>query len=303
MKSIVSYPERGQGGKNFYRGNCSPRLIEDIINQYKVRELSDFMVGSGTTEDVCQRMNIVGTFLDLNRGYDMLSMELPERPQNVFWHPPYDDIVVYSDEMYKASDIINQYGFDPRVNDLSRCKNWDDFVRKMNYCCMKQFAAMEKGGRMFVLMGDIKKKGQLYSMILDIAKPGTVEQIIIKAQHNCVSDSRSYSGRFVPIVHEYLLVLRKDAPMIFNVKISKNVQSDMRDLKSTTWRDVIISIMEYEERPMTLNEIYAHVEGHKRCENNPHWKDKVRQVLQKTQGIVRVNRGVYQYMAKMKRSA
>ena len=31
LTSIVSYPERGEGGSNRYRGNCSPRLVEDLI--------------------------------------------------------------------------------------------------------------------------------------------------------------------------------------------------------------------------------------------------------------------------------
>ena len=91
MKSIVSYPERGADGKNNYRGNCSGKLIEDIIDQYKIKSLSDYMVGSGTTEDVCRRLNVPGTFLDLNRGFDMLEMDIPERAQSIFWHPPYDD--------------------------------------------------------------------------------------------------------------------------------------------------------------------------------------------------------------------
>ena len=45
MKSVVSYPERGTGGKNSYRGNCSPKLIEDLVKQFKVTEISDYMVG------------------------------------------------------------------------------------------------------------------------------------------------------------------------------------------------------------------------------------------------------------------
>lgn len=31
MQSIVSYPDRGVGGKSSYRGNCSPRLIHDLV--------------------------------------------------------------------------------------------------------------------------------------------------------------------------------------------------------------------------------------------------------------------------------
>lgn len=91
MLSVVSYPERGNGGRNDYRGNCSPKMIEDIINQYQLRSLNDYMVGSGTTEDVCKAMGIEHKCYDLNRGFDMMTMDIPERPENIFWHPPYDD--------------------------------------------------------------------------------------------------------------------------------------------------------------------------------------------------------------------
>lgn len=32
-----------------------------------------------------------------------------------------------------------------------------------------------------------------------------------------------------------------------------------------------------------LSLIYREIEGHKKCESNPHWKDKVRQILQQGQ--------------------
>lgn len=35
LTSIVSYPERGTGGNNRYRGNCSPKLIEDLIGFFQ----------------------------------------------------------------------------------------------------------------------------------------------------------------------------------------------------------------------------------------------------------------------------
>ena len=54
MKSVVSYEERGNYGNSRYRGNCSGRLIEDLIDQYKLESLSDYMVRGGTTEDVCR---------------------------------------------------------------------------------------------------------------------------------------------------------------------------------------------------------------------------------------------------------
>ncbi len=105
-----------------------------------------------------------------------MNCEISERPEFVFWHPPYWDIVLYSDVMYKAADVQAKYGYDPRMLDLSRIPDWSKFVEAMNYAMMKQFAALEKGGRMAVLMGDIKKKGKLYSMLSEIVKPGTLEK-------------------------------------------------------------------------------------------------------------------------------
>lgn len=252
------------------------------------------MVGGGTTEDVCRAKQIPGTFLDLNRGFDMMTMDIPERAENIFWHPPYGGMIIYSDKMYKAQDIINQYGFDTRVNDLSRAKDWDDFVKKMNYCMLKQFSALEKGGRMFVLMGDWKQKGKLYSMLCDIAKPGTLEQIIIKMEHNCVSDSRSYSNmNFVPISHEYVMVVRKDAAMIIPVAMTRKTEMDVRDCVSGTWRDLVAAILEEAHKPLALKEIYQRVDGHKKCASNQHWREKIRQTLQKNTCFRHVAEGVW----------
>ena len=299
MLSIVSYPERGKGGRNDYRGNCSPKMIEDIIDQYGIQNLNDYMCGSGTTEDVCRARGIETHCYDLNRGFDMMTMDIPERAENIFFHPPYDDIIVYSGNMYKADDIIQKYGFDPRINDLSRCNGWEDFVKKMNYCVNKQFASLEKGGRMFVLMGDIKKKGKLYSMLCDIVKPGTLEQIIIKAQHNCVSYNRSYNGYFVPIVHEYLMVIRKDSAMIYQIGMNQYYKFDMRDSKSATWRDVVAAVLE-DSGELSLSDIYSKIEGHRKCETNPHWKDKVRQTLQMYNNFTSSKRGVWCIVPKEK---
>ena len=210
LTSIVSYPERGEGGNNRYRGNCSPRLIEDLLEFFQPAEICDYMCGSGTTKAAADKLGIGSHLYDLHSGLDIMNCEIPERPEFIFWHPPYWDIVTYSDVMYKAADVQKSYGYDPRQYDLSRIPDWAGFVEKMNYAMMKQFSAVEKGGRMAVLMGDIKKKGVLYSMLSEIVKPGSLENIIIKAQHNCFSDQIQYSGKFIPILHEYVMIVRKD---------------------------------------------------------------------------------------------
>ena len=70
---------------------------------------------------------------------------------------PYWNIIQYSDSMYKSSDVIEKYGVDPSKTDLSRIADYDEFVKMMNYCTLKQFTALEKGGRFFILMGDISE--------------------------------------------------------------------------------------------------------------------------------------------------
>lgn len=306
--TICSYPDRGnKWGNNKYRGNCSGRLIMDIVetpcyhildkNGKAVQSLSDYMVGGGTTEDVCRDAGVPGTYLDLNRGFDMMSMEIPERPDNIFWHPPYGQMIVYSDKMYKADDIIARYGFDPRVNDLSRAKDWQDFVNKMNYCLLKQFTALKKGGRMFVLMGDWKQKGKLYSMLCDIVKLGTLEQIIIKAEHNCWSDKNTYSNmNFVPIQHEYLMVLRKDSAILIPAAVAKRAEFSILEAKTSTWKDILQAILEEAGRPLSRKELYEAVNKTERAKSgeNSNIEAKVRQTIGRFPKVFReISQGFY----------
>ena len=281
LTSVMSYPERGQGGNNRYRGNCAPQVIEDLIRFYKPEQICDYMVGGGTTFDAAANCGIPCYGYDLNRGFDLMSMEIPERSQFTFWHPPYWDIVLYSDVMYKASDVEKKYGFDPKAADLSRIPKWEDFVTAMNYAMMKQFAALEKGGRLAVLMGDIKKKGRLYSMLAEIAKPGTLEQIIIKTQHNCWSDRQVYSGNFIPIQHEYVLICKKDDALIFPIMLPRTVQADLRDLRCSTWRDVVAAVMATKAGIWDLHSLYEAVANHRKAKENPNWQAKIRQTLQR----------------------
>lgn len=280
LTSIVSYPERGEGGNNRYRGNCSPKLIEDLIGFFKPQEICDYMCGSGTTRDAAAKCGIASHIYDLHSGFDLLNSEIPERPQFIFWHPPYWDIIKYSDVIYKAADVERKYGYDPRKSDLSRIQDWDKFVEVMNYAMMKQFTALEKGGRMAVLMGDIKKRGRLYSMLSEITKPGTTENILIKAQYNCFSDKTEYSGSFIPILHEYVLIVRKDNPLLIPILTTKKMELDIRDMRGATWRDVVAAVLENEGRSVPLSVLYEKIEPYKKARQNQWWKEKVRQTLQ-----------------------
>lgn len=294
LTSIVSYPERGDGGNNKYRGNCSPKLIEDLILFFKPDEICDYMCGSGTTKAAADKCNIPSRLYDLHSGFDLMNCEIKERPEFIFWHPPYWDIIKYSDVMYKASEVQRKYGYNPMSLDLSRIPEWSKFVDAMNYAMMKQFTALEKGGRMAVLMGDIKKKGRLYSMLAEIVKPGTMENILIKIQHNCVSDHIQYSGKFIPILHEYVLIVRKDSPVAIPVIHARTRTIDIRDMDGATWRDVVAAVMENHKEAVTLSVLYEEIESHKKAKTNQWWREKVRQTLQNyPEHFKHVSRGVW----------
>lgn len=134
---------------------------------------------------------------------------------------------------------------------------------------------------MAVLMGDIKKKGKLYSMLAEITKPGTLENIIIKTQHNCFSDKTRYSGRFIPILHEYVMIVRKDSPVLVPVMLTKKEVQDIRDMANATWRDVVASVLEQYRGAVSLNCIYEQIEPHEKAKKNQWWREKVRQTLQR----------------------
>ena len=105
LKSIVTYPERGEGVNNRYRGNCSPKLIEDLIGFFKPKEICDYMCGSNTTKAAADKCGVISHTYDLHSGVDIMNCEIPERPGFVFWDPPFWGIVFYSDVIYKAAGV------------------------------------------------------------------------------------------------------------------------------------------------------------------------------------------------------
>lgn len=289
LTTLVSYPERGKDGQNSWRGNCSGRLLEDIFSWYKPKKVFDPMVGGGTTKDVCERMGINHYVLDLNPkwgGWNALKDEVPESADFIFWHPPYHDMVLYSGKMW---------GENPHPDDLSRCASYQEFIDKLNTVQAKLLAALRKGGRMAVLVGDIKSKGVLYSIQKDMAWLGAPEQVIIKTQHNCVSDKRTYARKFIPIVHEYLLVFRRDDCYIIPSRLVKEVGVDLRTRERLTWRDVVHAAMEALGGRATLEGLYREVEGHAKTKTNPHWQDQIRKVLQKCSDFVNLSRGEWAF--------
>lgn len=288
MKSIVSYENRNNKyGNNKYRGNCTGELIKDLIKYYEPKKVFDPMVGSGTTKDVCEELQVDYICRDLNPtwgGWNALEDEVEESSDLIFWHPPYDDIIQYSGVMWG----------EPDYRDLSRCKNYNEFIRKINKVQAKLVTSLRKNGRIAILVGDIKKKGVLYSIQKDMAWYGTPEQVIIKAQHNCWSDTIDYKGKFIPIVHEYLLIFKRDSCYNIPIKTVHSINIDLRTRVNQTWKDVVFAAMERLGGKATLQQLYREIQFHSKTKVNLNWKEQIRKVVQIYKDFVRIAKGVYQ---------
>lgn len=117
-------------------------------------------------------------------------------------HPPYADIIKYSD------------GID---GDLSQLKV-KDFLEQMKPVAAECFRVLKKGKFCAILMGDTRQKGCMIPMSFDVMRifqdaGFTLKELIIKEQHNCKATgywkTNSVKYNFLLIAHEYLFVFRK----------------------------------------------------------------------------------------------
>lgn len=90
----------------------------------------DPMSGSGTSQDVAEKLHISSVLYDLNPhppkgigNWNALKDEVMHSADLIFFHPPYHDIIRYSGNMWGR----------PHEDDLSRCENYEDYIEKLNY--------------------------------------------------------------------------------------------------------------------------------------------------------------------------
>ena len=203
--SVIDRPQRcSLWGDARYRGNCDGTLFKNLVHWYQPCRIADPMVGSGTTRDVITGLGELGRFSgrfwsgDLRGGFDLLNSPLPGRYDFVWVHPPYWDIVRYSDH----------------PSDLSRSQPLADFLTQLETCLVRCFESLQMGGRLAVLIGDVRRKGSYHCLAHEVmglgGRIGELCSVIIKTQHNCTSDRRRYARLLdVPIKHETCLVFRK----------------------------------------------------------------------------------------------
>lgn len=180
--------------------------MKDLILRFNCQSVFDPAEGSGTVRDVVgginkyRQQNIHYEGKDLKKGWDILSSQIPEKQFDMVWyHPPYWDIIRYSDS----------------PEDLSNCRTLDEFENKLNHSAEKLFQSVRPGGILVILIGDKRKSGNYYPLfrtLLSNNQIGPLKAVIIKIQHNCRSDHRNYYAHnpfLIPIKHEYCLIFQK----------------------------------------------------------------------------------------------
>lgn len=306
LTSFVAYPQRGEGGSAAWRGNCSPYMVEDIL-QYVLDckrygkqptdgfRLLDPMSGSGSSKTAADKFDVESVLYDLNPapaygrgGWNALRDDVDDDADLIFLHPPYHDIICYSGR---------QWGETPHPDDLSRCDTYEEFLDRLNYVIKKLYMALRRDGRMAILVGDIRQNGQFYSIQNDIMTLGRMEAFIMKSQFNCQSDNRTYKKPFIPIVTEYLILLKKEGGLLipFSRRISGTYNMLQFDNSAMTWNHLVRNVMEELGGTASTEQLYTLLENHPKAQGKRHYRDRIRAVIQEYPNTYRpVGRGIYE---------
>ena len=117
-------------------------------------------------------------------------------------HPPYADIIKYSEDI---------------PEDLSLLKV-KDFLEEMKNVAAESYRVLKKDKFCAVLMGDTRQKGHMIPMSFEVMRifedaGFKLKELIIKEQHNCKATgywkTNSVKYNFLLIAHEYLFVFIK----------------------------------------------------------------------------------------------
>lgn len=288
QNTVLSFENRGPWGNSNYKGNCSGWVVAYFIKKYGVKALAEIFSGGGTGYDVCKDMGVEFVGIDLNPkpvrdkiiSMDILdeSIDLPDGFYNadmLFLHPPYPSIhdIKYAGNMWKDTSNYAQKD----IQNMS----WSDGMKAVNKSIMRGYAAMQPGAYEVVLVGEIRSKGQYRSMYRNLAIPGILHQTYIKMQHNTSSQNRTYGNSdFALTGHEMIAVIKKPSGYEIAYMIPKEYKLDIRSSKMASWKDVVAAVVRKLGATVTLTDIYRELEGHEKCKNNLHWKEKIRQTLQ-----------------------
>lgn len=231
MNTVWSFPDRGKWATHDskYRGNWSPYVPRNIILRYsKERDLVlDQFVGGGTTLIESKLLNRDAIGVDINPESVALTKQkcnfeyesdsnikvvngdarnldfiLENSIDLICTHPPYSNIINYSDNIKDDLSLLN----------------YTDFLKEMNKVAIESYRVLKKNKFCAILMGDTRKNGHIVPLSFEVMKiyesaGFKLKEIVIKEQHNCKTTgfwkTNSIKYNFLLIAHEYLFIFHK----------------------------------------------------------------------------------------------
>lgn len=229
--SVWSFPNRGSWAthKGDYRGNWSPHIPRNLILKYTNENelVLDCFVGSGTTMIECKELNRNGIGIDINpTAISITKQRISYQSNNnstqeiylgnakkmdfvsdnsidfICTHPPYADIIRYSDSI---------------LDDIS-LHNYNDFLLEMHRVAEECYRVLKPNHYCSFMIGDIRKNGNViplgFKLMEEFSKSKFIlKEIIIKEQHNCKCTSywldNDSMKRMYLLAHEYIFVMKK----------------------------------------------------------------------------------------------
>ena len=228
--TVWAFPNRGKWATHDakYRGNWSPYIPRNIILRYSNEgdTVLDQFVGGGTTAVECKltHRNFIG--IDINPNAISLSqskcnfefktdcttkimlgdarkLELSDESVDlVCTHPPYADIIHYSEDVEGDLSHLSMKSFLPEIYKVA--EESYRVLKKDKYCA--------------VLIGDTRKNGMVQPLAFETMTMFRLagfklKEIIIKEQHNCKATgfwkTNSVKHNFLLLAHEYLFIFKK----------------------------------------------------------------------------------------------
>lgn len=218
--SVWDYgPRANYAGDPNFHGNCIPQVVENAILFYTHEGdiVLDPMAGSGTTFDVCARLNrrclvydIKSVRGDIPEGdaRDLKDEVESESVDFVFLHPPYWKLVTYT----KANEEQSK-------SDISRL-DYDQFINAMGEVFAECHRVLKGGRVLCLLIGDLVTEGKftpiaipLYNLVASLMTP---IGIAIKTTEGSKSQVLKGKTVWAEVAYTQNLKIQHDFVMLFS---------------------------------------------------------------------------------------